>query len=69
MYDLDDVNFPTGRPRTVLRPRPKGWPSATPVGHMFKVDDDDGFVEGPFGADPDTVSTARLRVDDVLGVW
>ena len=35
---------------------------------MFQVDDDDGFVEGPFGADPDTISTAGLRSNDVLGI-
>jgi len=66
--NLDDVNLSTGRPRTLLRPRPKGRPSATSVGHMLQVEDDDGFVEGPFGADPDAISTARLRADDVLGI-
>jgi len=66
--NLDDVDLSTGRPRTFLRPRPKGWPSTTSVGHMFQVDDDDRFVEGPLGADPDAISATSLRADDVLGI-
>ena len=66
--NLNDINLSAGRPRALLRQRPKGWPSSTSVGHMFEVEDDDGFVKGLFGTDPDAISPTRSRVDDVLRV-
>jgi len=65
---LDDIDLSTGWPRALLRQGPKSRPSATPVGHMREVKYDDGFVEGPFGTDPDAISSARPWGDDVLGI-
>ena len=35
---------------------------------MLKVKNDDGFVECRLGADPDAISPARPRLDDVLRI-
>ena len=63
-HAFDDVNFPSGRPRTLLAQRPKGGPGGTARGHMREVEHENSFVIRALRRDADAITPTGAGAND-----